>query len=169
MPFVHEDIERHGTIEWSLWDPDGSLASHGVARNLITELGDQFYAERAWLTPTPPAAGTGMQLGTSTAAVTKNGAGSAINTFITNSSVGFDVGYPASSLTGGGARRIQLKSTWVAGIATATIQEVTVINQAITTNSGAPAANTIARALTGTITKGALQILQIVWNHDGKG
>lgn len=164
---ISDRIERHGHGEWRIYDPGLVLVEYGFFDNIITDLGIQFYSDRAALTPSPPAAASGMQLGTNSAPATKSGAGAAIGTYIAGSSIGFEVGYPASSFVGGTTRRMQWKATWVAGVATSTtIREVALINQAITTDAAAPVGNVISRALTGTINKGALQILQMVWNHD---
>lgn len=149
---------------------DGELLDLAVFRNLITDVGDQYYGERAAGITSPPGQVTGMQLGTGTTAVAKTGAGAAIVTYISGSAQAMDGGFPTSSQPGGAgtARRIQWKVTYAAGTATANaIAEVVIINQAVATNSGAPAANTISRALISpVVNKAAGDTLAVTWNHD---
>lgn len=145
---------------------DGDLL-HGEFTNLVTQVGDEYYGERAAGIASPPAQVTGMQLGTGTTAVAKTGAGAAVVTYVSGSNVAIDGSFPTSALQGS-SRRIQWKTTWGAGVATATgIAEVVLINQSIATNAAAAAADTIARALLSpTVNKGASDTLAVTWNHD---
>lgn len=159
-------IVGHGTAK--LWSPEGDLLQVVEFENLITQVGDQYYGERAANITGQPAQVTGMQLGTGGAtAAAKTGAGAAIVTLVASSLVALDAGFPTSALSGT-SRRIQWKTTWAAGVATANgINEVVLVNQAIATQTAAPAANTIARAVLGTtVNKGAADTLAITWNHD---
>lgn len=158
-------IIGHGT--WELFGPDGALKDKGYFRNLVTQVGDQYYGERAAGIASPPAQVTGMQLGTGTTAVAKTGAGAAVVTYISGSAVAIDATWPQSSIPGS-ARRIQWKVTWPAGTATnSAIAEVVLINQSVGTNSGAAAAATISRALISpTKDKQAGDTLTVTWNHD---
>lgn len=155
---------------WELRRADGELADLGVFTNLITDIGDQYYGERAAGISSPPAQVTGMQLGTSSTAVAKTGAGAAVGAYVSGSARALDGGFPTSSQPGGAgtARRIQWKTTWAAGEATASgLAEVVLINQSVGTNSGAAAAATISRALLSpTVNKGAADSLAVTWNHD---
>lgn len=165
-----EAVAREGLIGhgfWELFGPDGELKDRGEFTNLVSQVGDQYYGERAAGIGSPPAQVTGMQLGTGTTAVAKTGAGAAVVTYVSGSNVAIDGGFPTSALSGS-SRRIQWKTTWGAGVATATgISEVVLINQTIGTDSGAPAANTIARALISPAKdKGAADTLAVTWNHD---
>jgi hypothetical protein len=174
-------LAGHGFAD--LWSEEGykahldgdPLAIHGDLQvveftNLITNVGDEYYAERAAGIASPPGQVTGMQLGTGSTAVAKNGAGAAVVTYITSSAVAIDGGFPTSTNTQTGAVAITIawKTTWAAGVATATgINEVVLINQAVATNSAAPAANTISRALLSpVVNKGASDTLAITWNHN---
>lgn len=164
-----EVVAREGMIGhgfWELFGPDGELKDRGEFTNLITQVGDQYYGERAAGIGSPPAQVTGMQLGTTDTAVAKTGAGAAIAAYVTGSAVAIDGGFPTSSLNGS-SRQIQWKVTWGAGVATATgIDEVVLINQAVATDSGAAAANTISRALISPAKdKGAADTLAVTWNH----
>jgi hypothetical protein len=174
----HTGLVGYGSAD--LWSPEGyaallagdPFAEHGDLahidfENLVTEIGDQYYGERAAGIASPPAQVTGMQLGTGTTAVAKTGAGAAIVTLVASSLVAIDGGFPTSALNGS-SRRIQWKTTWGAGVATANaIAEVALVNQSTGTQTVAPAANTIARALLSpTVNKGAADTLAITWNHD---
>ena len=156
-----------GWVELDVWDESGTLVLHQVMRNLITEVGDEYYGERAAGIASPPDQVSGMRLGTGTTAVAKTGAGAAIVTYVTGSSVAIDGGFPTSALSGG-SRRIQWKTTWGAGVATASaISEVVITNEASLTNVAGTAANTISRALISpTVNKAAGDTLAVTWNHD---
>lgn len=149
-----------------LWNEHGDLIQVVPFANLITQVGDQYYGERAAGITSPPAQVTGMQLGTGSTAVAKTGAGAAVVTFVSGSPKALDATYPLSSLNGS-SRQIQWKTTWAAGEATATgLNEVVLINQAVATNSAAAAAATIARALLSpVVNKGASDTLAVTWNH----
>lgn len=158
-------IVGHGTVE--VFGSDGELKQSVPFTNLVTQYGDQYYGERAAGIGTHAAA-TGMQLGTGGAtAAAKTGAGAAIVTLVADSLRAFDTGFPASSLSGS-SRRIQYKTTFAAGVATATgINEVVVTNQALATTTAAPAGATLSRAVLATaVNKAAGDTLAITWNHD---
>lgn len=108
-----------------------------------------------------------MRLGTGTTAVAKTGAGAAIVTYVTGSSIAIDGSFPTSALSGS-SRRIQWKTTWAAGVATALgIAEVVITNEASLTDVAGTAANTVSRALLSpTVNKGASDTLAVTWNHD---
>lgn len=157
-------FEGHGM--WELFRY-GEKVDEGFFDNLITQIGDQYYGERAAGIASPPAQVTGMQLGTGTTAVAKTGAGAAIVTVVTSSLVAIDSGFPTSALSGS-SRRIQWKVTWAAGVATSNnISEVALVNQSTATQTAAPASATIARALLSpVVNKAAGDTLAITWHHD---
>jgi hypothetical protein len=163
-----EGIKGYGWFE--LRNEDSELLDLGVFANLVTNKGDQYYAERAAGIASPPGQVTGMQLGSGTTAVAKTGAGAAIVTLVASSLVAIDAGFPTSNglKSGATACRIQWKTTWPAGTATATgIAEVVLVNQATGTQTAAPASATISRALLSpTVNKGASDTLAVTWNHD---
>jgi hypothetical protein len=152
-------IDEHGVITRDLWVP-----------NMITQVGDQYYGERAAGIGSPPAQVTGMRLGTGSTAPAKTGAGAAIVTYATGSHVAIDGTYPQSSLNGA-ARRITWRSTWAAGVATVNgIAEAVITNETPLTNVAGTAANTISRALVSpVVNKGASDTLEITWHHDLQG
>jgi hypothetical protein len=164
-------IRGHGFAE--LWTPSIHRSSRLVLKqrtefeNLVTEVGDEYYGERAAGIASPPGQVTGMQLGTGTTAVAKTGAGAAIVTLVASSLVAIDGSFPTSALQGS-SRRIQWKTTWAAGVATSdNIAEVALVNQAVVTQTVAPASATISRALlVPDVDKAAGDTLAVTWNHD---
>jgi hypothetical protein len=152
-------VERH--------DKDGNLIERFEGHNLVTQVGDQLYAERGAGIASPPALPTGMKLGTGSTAVAKTGAGAALVTYLSGSDFAFDATYPQSSLNGS-SRRITYKRTYAAGQATtaSAITEAVIVNDTIA-DATSTAANTIARVLiSGISSKAATDTLTITWNHD---
>jgi hypothetical protein len=135
--------------------------------NLVTQVGDQYYGERAAGIASPPGQVTGMRLGTGSTAVAKTGAGAAIVTYTNASQVAISGGFPTSSIPGS-ARRIQWQALWGAGVATASgLNEVVITNESPITNVAGTTANTISRALLSpVVNKGASDTLTVTWNHD---
>lgn len=156
-----------GSLVIELFDEFGNLKDYQEVENLVTQLGDQYYVERAAGIAGAPAVVTGMQLGTGTTAVAKTGAGAALVTLVAASLVAL-ANTPVSSLNGT-ARRIAYRSVWAAGTATnAGIKEVALVNQATATQTIAPGSATVSRALID-VNKGAADSLSITWNHDFLG
>jgi hypothetical protein len=146
---------------------DGGVKQTGVFANLITEVGDEYYGERAAGIASPPNQVTGMRYGTGITAVAKTGAGAAIVTYVAGSSLAIDAGFPTSALSGS-SRRIQWRRTWAAGVATANgISEAVITIETPLTDVAGTAANTISRALLSpVVNKGASDSLEVTWNHD---
>jgi hypothetical protein len=165
----HDGLVAVGFGYYELWDEEGGLKQSGAFANLITQVGDQYYGERAAMPSALPNQVSGMRLGTGGAtAVAKTGAGAAIVTYTTASNAAIGGGFPTSALSGS-SRRIQWKSSWAAGVATANgINEWVITNETPLTNVAGTAANTISRAVdTGSpVNKGASDTLDITWNHD---
>lgn len=142
---MQDNTTIEGRFDYELRGPDGEIKESGSIANLVTAVGQQYYAERANGITTLGLA-TGMRLGTGTTAAALTGAGAAIVTYVSGSSAAFASG-PTSSANGN-ARNIQWTATWAAGTATATgIAEVVITNETGPTNVTGTAANTIARAL----------------------
>lgn len=172
-PSMDEIVGLRGFGHWQLHDEDGNLKDAGFFQNLITDVGDEYYGERAAGIASPPNQVTGMKLGTGTTAVAKTGAGAAIVTYAgtgITASRAIDGSYPTSSQPGGAgtARQIQWRTTWSAGECTVNaLAEVVLSNQTALADSAGTAADTIARALLSpTINKGASDTLTITWNHN---
>ncbi len=162
----HDPAGIVGELTIEVFGPDGELKSREVTHNIITQVGDQFYGERAAGVAGAPAAVTGMKLGTGSTAPAKTGAGAALVTYLTNSHQAL-TGTPTSSLSGS-SRRITYAATWAAGKATTAspVTEVVIINDALA-DATSTAAATISRALVGSVAaKGASDTLTITWTHD---
>lgn len=156
-----------GTGIVELWGPDGRLKARSVAKNIITERGDQWYAERAASIAGAPGAVTGMKLGTGSTAPAKTGAGAALVTYLTDSHQAIDGTYPQSSLVSG-KRRITWRCTWAAGKATSAspITEAVLVIDTLA-DATSSAANTISRILiTDVPLKTATDSLVYTWTHD---
>jgi len=163
-----ERVGDAGVMHAMLFSEDGELLHDELQGNIVTSIGNQYYAERATGIASPPNQVTGMRLGTGTTAAATTGAGAAIVTYITASQVAIDATYPQSAAGGGTSRRITWQTTWGAGVATnAAIAEVVITNEATLTNVAGTAANTVARALLATaVNKAAGDSLIISWTHD---
>jgi hypothetical protein len=154
-------IDGHVLVE--LRGPDGELKAREEVHNLITSVGDQYYAGRAALSTGLPAQVTGMKLGTGSTAVAKTGAGAALTTYLSGSNKALDATYPTA--TGG---VVTFKRTYAAGEATTAspITEAVLVTDTIATDATSTAANTIARVLiSGVASKGASDTLTITWTH----
>lgn len=169
-----------GLVEWNLYSPEGykallegdPLAScgdllHAETSNLITQVGDLYYGNRAANISPLPAQVVGMQLGTGSTTASKTGAGAALGVVIANSSVATSTSYPVSDLSGS-SRRIRWHCLWGEGVATQTgIREVVLHTQATSTQTAAPESATIARSVFTApgIDKGGVDTLIVVWSH----
>ena len=159
---MNENTTIEGIVEWELRGPNGEIKSAGKVRNLITSVGDQYYAGRAALSSSLPAQVTGMKLGTGSTAPAKSGAGAALVTYLTDSHQAIDGSYPTAA-----AGVVTHRVTYAAGKATTAspITEVVLVTDTLA-NATSSAANTIARALlSGIGSKGAGDSLQITWTH----
>lgn len=163
-------LEGFGTAV--LLDEHGRVKQVVEFRNLITDAGDLYLAQKAIVgispaNPSAPTAVSGMKLGTGSTAAAKSGAGAALVTYLTGSNVAFDATYPQTANLGGGLGvNAVYRTTWAAGVATnGAIAEVVIVNDA-GTNATSSAANTISRAVFGTtINKTATDSLVVTWNH----
>lgn len=149
-----------------LWELElrSYLVEEVVNRNTITQVGDQYYGERAAAVAGAPNQVTGMKLGTGSTAVAKTGAGSALVTYLSGSQKAIDGSFPASSLVST-SRQIQWKTTWTAGVINGSaLREVVLVIDTLA-DATSSSANTIARALFGPMTLDVLDTLAITWNH----
>ena len=155
---------------------DGTLLELCAFENLITDVGDRYYAERATGIGSPPGQVTGMRLGTGSTVPSKTGAGAAIVTYAgagVSASKAIDGTYPQSSQPGGGgtARVITWVTSWAAGLVTVNgLGEVVLTNEASLTDVSGNAGNTIARALLApVINKASSDTLTVTWTHNVLG
>jgi hypothetical protein len=153
-------IKGHVIVE--LRGPDGELKARCETDNLITSVGDQYYAGRAALASGLPAQVTGMKLGAGSTAPAKSGAGAALVTYLSGSHQAIDSGFPTAS---GGV--VTWKATYAAGKATTAspITEAALVTDTLA-DATSTAANTISRVLlTGIGSKGASDTLTVTWTH----
>jgi hypothetical protein len=160
---VNEKSGLSGEIVLTCTAEDGTVRWTETIKNLITDVGDNYYAQRALsaVLPEAPADATKvtcMKLGTGTTAVAKNGAGAGIVTYETGSNAAFS----SVSRTN---NAIVYNASWGAGVATETaLAEIAIC----TTNadSTSAAADCIARALISpTRNKQAADTLTAAWTH----
>lgn len=152
-----------GTVVAELYGPDGDLLARCETHNLVTDVGDQFYAGRAVLSAGLPAQVTGFKLGTGTTAPAKSGAGAALAAYLAGSNKAPDASYPTA--VGGVAT---WRRTFGPGEATSAnpITEAVLVTDSIATNATSAAAATICRALIdGIASKGAEDTLVVTWAH----
>lgn len=155
-----------GELTIELFDENGDLKSREVTHNLVTAVGDQYYAGRAALSTGLPAQVTGFKLGTgnrTTTPVSKTGAGAALVTYLATSNKANDSGFPTAV---GGV--VTWKRTFVPGEATSAspITEVALVTETIANDDTSTVAETIAVAvITGVASKAAGDTLVITWTH----
>lgn len=150
--------------------PDGDIKDVRTFKNLITDKGDLYIAQKIIADINPASASaptevTGMKLGTGTTAASKAGSGAALVTYISGSQKTFTTAYPTTEDLGSGLGVCAVYNcTWGAGVATASITEAVIVNDAAA-NATSTAANTIARVVFTAITKAAGDTLEITWKH----
>lgn len=165
---TNDAASTSGQVHVVLTDADGKVTHDETFSNIITQVGNQVYADRGANVGTPPAAPTGMALGTGSTAAATSGAGAALVTGLAGSAAAFTSGATGGAGTGT-ARRITYTQTWAAGSATASgIAEVVIQNGTATTvPSNTVVTNIVSRAVLGTVVnKGASDSLTITWTHD---
>lgn len=154
-----------GVVVAELRGPDGELKGRCETHNLVTAVGDQYYAGRAALTAGLPAQVTGFRLGTGSTATAKTGAGAAIVTYLATSNKANDSGFPTvvAGVVTWKRTYAPTEATTASPITEVVLNTDTIANDNATT---ATAANTIARALlTGIGSKAAGDTLTITWTH----
>lgn len=152
-----------GELTIELFDENGDLKYHEVTHNLVTAVGDQYYAGRAALSTSLPAQVTGFKLGTGSTTPSKTGPGAALVTYLAGSNKANDGGFPTAS---GGV--VTWKRTYGPGEGTSAspITEVVLVTETIANDDTSTAAETIARALiAGVASKAAGDTLVITWTH----
>ena len=166
--------DRIGMYGWGyvdLCDADGELRERSYFGNLITSIGDEYYARRG-ANVSPGNVPTGMRIGTGSTAVAKAGAGAAIVTYESakTGQKAFDGTYPQCAAIGSDIGwRITWKTTWqtTEGNLTNPVAEVVVTNENPLTDVAGSAANTISRALVSpTVAKTSADTLAVTWQHD---
>lgn len=163
-------VDPRNNIVAVLSGPDGRVKERRTiyGKNLVTDGGDQYYAEAA------VAVGSvmliaGMNLGSSAAAPVKGDTN--VGSVIANGSVAIDSGYPRTAdtdtdNTGAGADIVTWRSTFGTGIANANgIQEVAIANVLGTAGT----ANCIMRGTLASFNKTSSDTLKMFVNHTMNG
>ena len=163
-----------GEVVVTLTGPDGKVKARRVARNLITDAGDQYHAKRIAVgvlpsTPADVTKVTGMKVGSSTTAAAKSGAGAALVTYVTTGNKVFDAGFPTTENLGAGLGwTTTYQCTFGAGVGTGTLAEIVLVTDA-ESNATSVAADTIARVTFTSVVKAAGDSLTIGWAHKQLG
>lgn len=161
-----DKMELAGRVTLLLKDYDGHILDLITQDNLITEFGDQYYADRAAGIGAIPAV-TGMKLGTGVTAAAKTGAGAALVAYMVGTNRLFDV-TPTSTLVSG-TRKLTYTATWGAGVGTGSPQEIVIVSDA-STNATSTAGVTIARVvLSSPPAKASDGIWTCIWEHNFLG
>lgn len=166
---MQDGMRFEGWVYVEMAGPDGEVTFTGVFPNLITSAGDDMYARRGSGVAGPPAAPTGMRIGTGSTPVAKTGAGAAIVTKVTLGNHAFDATYPQISGGAGAAVVATYKCTYAAGEGTSgsAVTEAVIVNDTIGSDTATAATNTISRAiLAGVPSKGASDTLTLTWLHN---
>jgi len=151
-----------GVVVAELRGEDGELKASCEVHNIVTAVGDQYYAGRAALGSGLPAQVTVFKLGTGSTAAAKTGAGAGLVTYLSNSNRANDATFPTVA-----AGVVTWKRTYAAGEATTAspITEVVLVTDT-DANATSTVANTIARALlVGIGSKGASDTLTVTWTQ----
>lgn len=149
---------------------NGLVVDRQEVNNLVTQVGDQYYAERAAGIANPPPQVTGMKVGTSSTAAAKTGAGAALVAYISGSQQDIQATYPQSTLSGS-SRQITWRAVWPPGKATsAVIREVVLTNETPLADTAGTAANTIARVVFASpLIKTIDDAMTVAWFHNFLG
>jgi hypothetical protein len=155
-------VRVRGHVVVELRDEHGNLKHREEGYNLVTTVGDNYFATVARGGSVTTIAG--MKLGTATTAAAKSGAGAFVATgdYVAGSALAFDSTFPKA---GASSNIAEWQTTWAPGVATnATINRVTLTDN--TTNAGeADATHTIAAfVFSGAVNKGALDTLTTKWD-----
>jgi len=162
-------VVGYGTA--ALYGPDGELLLARPFANLITDVGDAYYAAKAIVgvgpaAPAAPSSVSGMQIGSGTAAAAKSGSGSSTGSFLAG--LALDSGYPiAQSLGAGNGVQAVYRTTFPAGTGTGNVTEAVLTTGTVTTASST--ASTIARTVFSAVPKGSSDSLQFTWQHVFRG
>lgn len=156
-----------GIAHVQLFDELGNVKFEVVKHNLITTVGDQYYAKQGAQGvggQSAPTLAARMQLGTGTTAVAKSSTGSNIITFIASSGIAYDT-VATSVVSGDTGWKIRYTTTWAAGVATNSAITEAVVTTETATNTASVEAKTLARVVFTAVNKGANDTLVINWDH----
>jgi hypothetical protein len=154
----------HGVV--ALWSPEDGVKALVPFTNLITTVGDEYYAKRAIAginSYSFATTVTGMKYGTGTTAAAKSSTGSYL---VTPVSTSYRSVWDSTTATAVGGTDTGWYTTytvtWAAGTATTSaITEAALL----TANTDASAAVVISRVVFTAVNKTASDALTITWNH----
>jgi hypothetical protein len=166
---MEDRMRIRGEVLFELFGPDGKLKDRRVIHNKVTDQGDILFAALAY-TAAPT---FHMKLGTAATAVskTKADAGAYIasahgsNDYVAGSQLVMDSTYPkAGTSTPGAGSQVVFKRSWGAGVATATLNRVALVDSTETTD---PADGTLTYAIALLpdlpVVKGSNDTLAVTW------
>jgi hypothetical protein len=171
-----EQSQSSGLVVIEVRDIAGELKVRRVAKNLITDIGDEYHVRRIAAGVAPAAPGqpsglvTGMKLGTGVTAAAKNGAGAALVTYLAGANRVLDAGFPTVESLGAAAGwTVTYQCQFAAGVAThGALTEVALVTDAAVDATSAAAA-TISRVVFAATPKSATDVLTIAWAHKQLG
>jgi len=145
---------------------NGAVLADYWGENLVTDVGDQFLATRAYDDAYDIV--SGMKLGTGATAAGKNTAGHEMGSYIATSQEALDAAATDATKGAGAGWRTTYVCTWIAGdVTNGAIAEVCLTNQTALADNTSAAADTIARYVFGaTIDKQAGDSLEVTWQID---
>jgi hypothetical protein len=162
---MKNDAGIRGQATIRLFGPDGNLKFHEVHHNLITTVGDEYYAKMGCAGVGGQAAPTlvsGMKLGKGTTAPTKT-TGALSGVYVTGSNNAFST-VGTSAVGGNAGWKITYSTQWGAGDATDTLTEAILCTDQ-SQDAASTEAEVIARVVFTAINKGANDTLVINWDH----
>lgn len=157
---MKDSVKYLGHLVAELRGPDGQLKQREETHNLVTDVGDNYFASRIYSAATLWT--YRMKTGSASTAAAKNGAGSFVATadYNSGSAAAMVATYPK---VGASANIAQWQVLWAAGANTNTIRRVSIVDNA--TDAGeADATHTMSTAVFGAdIVKGASDTLTVTW------
>jgi hypothetical protein len=166
---MRENMRIRGSVLVELFGPNGKLKYRGEVANKVTDQGDILFAALAY-TAAPT---FHMKLGTAATAVSKTKAnagayiasGNGSADYVTGSQLVMDSTYPkAGTSTPGSGSQVVFKRSWAAGVATATLNRVALVDSTEATD---PADGTLTYAIALLpnlpVVKGASDTLAVTW------
>jgi hypothetical protein len=162
---VRDRMGIRGSVLIELFGSDGKLKYRGETNNIVTDKGDALFSGLAY-TAAPT---FNMKLGTAATGVSKTytdagayvASGHGSSDYVTGSQLGMDSTYPK---VGASANIVQFKRTWAAGVATATLNRVALVDSTEGTDPTSGALTyAIALLPDKPVVKGAGDTLAVTW------
>lgn len=160
-----------GAVTIEVRTASGELVQWVHTGNVITDVGDQYYATRSVAGVMPAnradvARVTGTKLGTGTMTADKSGAGAALAAYLPGSNKAFDAGYPTVTSAGAGlGYQVEYRVSYPSGILASTAITEAVICTDSTQNATSQGSATIARVTFPAVNKSVADSLTLSWTH----